>query len=188
MFGVRSFGDKGSFSLEAMLVFVGVALFWIAVFSIISPQLKEMQELVVEQELMGECLKVTNTVDTLATYGAETIYISLTPYFKQSMERGVFFCQEHSGCRCDDKGQSPQSGCSKTIWAVKTNKTGVGITNRVNCTTHVAGWIDLIMDNREVYDCKEAETSNRRWNMTIKFGTYFEKSLEDPEKSARNCW
>ena len=193
---------RASFSLEAMLVFVGVMLFWVVVFTSIAPQLKEMQEQVVKEELMGECLKVTNTVDTIATYGAETIYLSLTPYFEQSMERGIFFCQEHDGCGCGEDGRPPEHGCSKTIFAVKVNRTGGmgegmakvrNILLRVNCSAHVADWVDIVVDGGDIYKCGKiggAEGREPGGNFTIQFGSYYEKPkmVGGGEKTVRDCW
>lgn len=185
--------SRASFSLEAMIVFIGVTLFWVAVFSAVSPQLKEMQERVVLEELKGECLKVTNTVDTLATYGAGSIYISMTPYFEQSMARGIFFCQEHIGCRCDKSGSPPREGCSKRIFAVKTNRTGEGAAARASCSAHVADWIDITSDGGRVVLCEDLEDGEGfgpGGNFTIQFGSYYEKPVivGGLEKSVRDCW
>jgi len=180
---------RGSFSLEALLVFVAVTIFWSIIYSGVAPQLQGMQEQVVQEELMGECLKVTNTIDTMATYGAESIYLDIIPYFKESMERGILFCQEHEGCRCDENLNPPKSGCEKTIAAVKINETWE-IQNKVSCKTLVADWIDILGDGKRVYKCDEIDAKNVGGNFTIKFGSYFEKPkrIGKITKDVRDCW
>jgi len=152
---------RAYFSLEAMLVFVGVALFWIAIYAMVAPNLVEIQQKAREAELSSECEKMLAVIDTMATYGAESTYLDLTPYFQKSIDRGIYFCQDHQKCS------------SRNISAVLF-KTGT----RVQCTSHVAAWVDILKSG-EVYSCSRIPEVG---NFSVEFGSYLERG------GYKECW
>lgn len=150
---------RGSLSLEAMLVFVAVCIFWVAVFGGISPRLKEMKQAALEAELRAECLKVASAVDTMASYGSGSTYMSMTPYIGQSKDRNVYFCKPES------------DACSRKLVAVKHSWATGDQTQNVTCETHVAEWVKILWENG-AYTCNDLPRGS---DFTVEFGSYVEE-------------
>jgi hypothetical protein len=122
-------------SLEALLVFIGVMSFWILVFKIWIPGLYPLRHALIESKLKSDCERLVSIIDTMTTYKKGSSKMDITPFFKDLVERKIFFCQEKPG---------------REIFIVKKGKEDIV----VSCKTHVARRVSILLDRR-LYTCQE---------------------------------
>ena len=145
---------KGSLSLEALLTFVAVVVFWVTVFSAVSPHLQGLKHGVLEAQLRGECEKLANFIDTMSTYG-EGITLDYTPFTGEEL----YFCQRSSDfCTTREITVIRIFGLNRT---------------EVSCRTRIAEWVN-IKSGGKILNCKEAVEKNIH-TVNITYATYNEK-------------
>jgi hypothetical protein len=154
---------KASISLEAILVFSGMAVFWTLVFSAVAPRMEEAKEKAEGSQIQAECEKLASLIDTLSTYG-EGIELNYTRFLPEG-NTDLFFCQDAEPCS------------SNTITIIrKTQQKNI----QAQCRTRIAEWVN-IKSGGKMLGCKQAiEKEIREVQMT--YATYNEK-----ENAPRGC-
>ncbi len=154
---------RASLSIETMLVFIGMAVFWTVVFSALAPQLEKAKEKAQESHLQAECEKLASLIDTLSTYG-KGIELNYT-YFMDEGRKDIYFCQDAGPCQ------------SNTITIIKKTEE---MHMRAQCRTKIAEWVNIKSDN-SILGCNEALERNIQ-SVQVTYATYVEK-----ENRPRRC-
>jgi len=153
---------KAAISIEAILIFSGMAVFWTMVFSAVAPRLEEAKEKAEGSQLQAECEKLASLIDTLSTYG-EGIELNYTQFLPEASD--LRFCQDAEPCT------------SNTITVIKKAEQG---NMQAQCRTRIAEWVN-IKSGGKMLGCKQAiEKEIREVQMT--YATYNEK-----ENAPRRC-
>lgn len=154
---------KASISIETLLVFTGMILFWTILFSAIAPQLDKAKQKAQEAQLQAECEKLASLIDTLSTYG-KGIELSYTRFIKEK-NKDLYFCQDTGPCQ------------SNIITIIKRTEEE---TTRAQCKTRIAEWVNIKSEGK-ILSCKQAIDKDIR-AVEITYATYVEK-----ENRPRGC-
>jgi len=147
---------NASMSIEAILVFSGMALFWTLVFSAVSPRLEQAKEKAEASQLQAECEKLASLIDTLSTYG-KGIELNYTQFLPED-NKGLYLCQDAEPCS------------SNTITIIRA---GGNRNMTARCRTRIAEWVNLKSDGR-MLGCREALEKGIQ-QVQITYATYLEK-------------